>query len=69
MHVVVDKHHGRIGFGIVVRDYEGVILAACSTTRNVVAESVVAETLTALHAVELCKEMSFNDIILEGDAL
>lgn len=69
MHMAVDKHYGCIGFGIVVRDYEEVILAARSTTTNVLAEPVVVEALAALHAVELCREMNFNDIILEEDAL
>jgi len=67
--VTVDKNHGRIGIDIVVRDYEGIVLAARSTTRNVVADPVVAEALTALHAMKLSRELSFNDIILEWDAL
>lgn len=65
----MDKNYGRIGIGIVVRDYEGVVLAAHSTTKSVVADPVVTEALAALHAVELCKKMGFNDIILEGDAI
>jgi hypothetical protein len=67
--VTVDKNHGRIGIDIVVRDYEGIILAALCTTRNVVANPVVAKALAALHAVKLSRELSFNDIILEWDAL
>jgi hypothetical protein len=32
--VAVDKKDGRIGFGVVVRDFESFVLAAYSTTRN-----------------------------------
>jgi hypothetical protein len=32
--VVVDKGLGRIGIGIIVRDHDGSILAACGTTKN-----------------------------------
>jgi len=39
----VDKKHEQIGMGIVVRDYEGVVLVARSTTRNFLVEPVVAE--------------------------
>jgi hypothetical protein len=65
----VDKNYGRIEFAIVVRDYERFVLAARSTTRNVAADPVVAEALASLHAVKLCREMGFNNSILEGDAL
>jgi len=64
-----DKKKRRIGLGIVVRDYEGVVLAARSTTKNFLANHVVTEGLVAFHAVELWREIGFFDIILEGDAL
>jgi hypothetical protein len=31
----MDQKNGRIGIGIVVRNHEGVVLAACSTIKNV----------------------------------
>jgi ribonuclease HI len=65
----VDKKNGHIGLGIVVRDYEGVVLAAWSTTKNFLANHFVAEALLAFHAVELCRERGFFDILLKGDAL
>jgi ribonuclease HI len=55
--------------GIVDRDHEGFVIAARSTIRNMIADSAVAEAFAAFHAVEFCREMGFNDIILEGDAL
>jgi hypothetical protein len=35
----MDKGYERIGVDIVVRDYEGVVLAAC-TTKNILVEHV-----------------------------
>jgi hypothetical protein len=65
----VDEKNWCIGIGIVVSDYEGVVLAAPNTTKNFMVVLVVAEALVAFHVVELCSEMGFVDIILEGDAL
>ena len=48
--VVVDKGLGRIGIGIIVRDHDGCILAACSTTKNYMVEPIIAEALVALQA-------------------
>jgi ribonuclease HI len=64
----VDKR-GRIGYDLIIRDFEGIVLAAQSTTKNFLVTPEVAEALTALHDVETCKELGFYDIILEGDAL
>jgi len=63
--VVVDNNYRRIGISIIVRNYKDIVLVARSTTRNMLAEPVVAEALTALHAIKLSREMGFNDIILE----
>jgi hypothetical protein len=40
-----------------------------STTNNFLLTPEAAEALAAFHAVETCKEMSFHDIILDGDSL
>jgi hypothetical protein len=66
---IVDKKHGRLGFCIVVRDYEGFALAGRSTTNFFLAKPVVAEALATLHVVEISKEMGLIDIILKGDSL
>jgi ribonuclease HI len=65
----VDKGTGRIGIGIIVRDHEGILLAARSFAKTLVVEPVAAEGLAAFYAVEFSRDMCFNDIILEGDAL
>jgi hypothetical protein len=67
----VDHKNGwiGIGIGIVVCDHEGVVLATCITTKNVLVELLVSEALIVFNVVDLCKELGFMNIILEGDAL
>jgi hypothetical protein len=67
--VAVDNNNGRIGVGIVVQDFEGVVVAARSATKIFMVAPVVVEALAAFNAMELCNEMGFVDIILEGEAL
>jgi len=45
------------------------VLAGQSTIKYFLVELVVTEALATFHAVELCQEMSFFDLILEGKAL
>lgn len=42
-------------------------MAAGSTTQRIVVEPIVAEAVEAFNAVIHTKDMSFLDIILEGD--
>lgn len=67
--VAVNKNNGRISIGTTARDCEGVVLATCSRTNNIIVELVVTEALTAIHAMVFSQEMGFYDIILESDAL
>lgn len=67
--VVMDKGHGHIGIGIIVRDQEGIVLAAWSNTKDFLAEPSVVEAFAGFYAMEFSREMSFYDIIFEGDAL
>lgn len=46
--VSVDKGHGRIEIGFIVRGHDGRILAACSKTRNYLVEHTIVEALAAL---------------------
>jgi hypothetical protein len=65
----VDKTQGRNVIGIVVQDHEGVVMVACSLQKALFADVAVVEELAAIHVVKLCREMSFFDIILKGNAL
>lgn len=67
--VTVDKIKGCIGFGTIDTDSEGFVLATWSTTKNILVELVVAESLAALHVVELSQKLGLQEIILEGDAV
>ena len=53
--VAVNKGFRRIGIGIIVRDHDGSILAARSTTKNFLVEPTVVEALAALQAVEFSR--------------
>lgn len=56
--VAVDKGSGRIGIGIIiVRDHEGIVLAARSMTKNFLVDSTATETLAALCALDFSREM------------
>lgn len=54
--------------GIVIRDADGEILASvCSVRRNVDQPSL-AESLALWRALEICNELAFSKVIMEGDA-
>jgi hypothetical protein len=65
----IDMKNRRMGVGIIARDYQGLVVAACSLTLHDHTDSLVAEAWAALHAIVLAKESGLLDIILEGDAL
>jgi ribonuclease HI len=45
------------------------VIAALSRTVNARMDPVIAEATAALHAVELCRDVGVQDLILEGDSL
>jgi hypothetical protein len=55
-----------LGFDIIVRNYEGFVVAARSTTKSIFVKSIVVKALAALHAAELNWELWFQEIILDG---
>jgi ribonuclease HI len=65
----VDSVNGRMGIGIVVRDYEGHVIAARSVTIMGNLEPIAAEALAAFQATNFSKDLGLQHIILEGDAL
>jgi len=67
--VAVKAQEGQVGVGIIVRDYEGYVLAARSTTFFLTIDPTMAEAWAALQAVLSCKELGFFYICFEGDSL
>jgi hypothetical protein len=65
----VDVQNKTIGLGIIIRNDKGMFLAALSKRVQIEVRPVVAETLTALHAVLFCVEMGYSEAWFEGDAL
>ncbi|KAL4379420.1 hypothetical protein GQ457_02G006440 [Hibiscus cannabinus] len=55
--------------GIVARDNEGFILAACAFPHSNVSDAFVAEALACLQAVHFAKDMGFLNVTIEGDSL
>ncbi|XP_059446554.1 uncharacterized protein LOC132178115 [Corylus avellana] len=63
-----DKHKGYMGMGVIIRDHSSQVMAARSTTRLGYFEPTVAEAMSLLHGVSLCKELGFQNLMVEGDA-
>ncbi|KAK8622840.1 hypothetical protein V6N13_117739 [Hibiscus sabdariffa] len=55
--------------GIVARDNEGFILAACAFPHSNVSDAFVAEALACLQAVHFAKDMGFLNVTIEDDSL
>jgi hypothetical protein len=53
-------------FGHSGRDCYGLILGAKCITMEIVAYSSLAEVMSALYAVQFCKEVGFFDVSFEG---
>ncbi len=61
----VNKKEGCVGFVIIARDCEGLLLGA----RCMFCPLAVDPTMAATHVVIFSKEVGFFDVIFEGDAL
>jgi hypothetical protein len=54
-----------MGFGAIIRDVGGHIVAACSRTQDNIVEPIVAEAWAGLVAVLLCMERGFLILFLK----
>lgn len=57
-----------MGFGAIIRDSNGFVVAACNTTQNSITDPLAAKAWASLNAVKLCKDVGIFYIILEGDS-
>ncbi|KAK5811005.1 hypothetical protein PVK06_026322 [Gossypium arboreum] len=64
-----NQHTGRSVSRILVRNKDGLIMAACTFPWENVPDPVMAEARACLQAVTMAKEMGFQDVVVEGDAL
>ncbi|XP_018805650.1 uncharacterized protein LOC108979433 [Juglans regia] len=65
----IDRSMCKIGIGVVVRNWEGKLIATMRSQRTLFPEAKLAEALAALKAVILCKHLQLQNLILEGDTL
>ncbi|XP_059436307.1 uncharacterized protein LOC132169261 [Corylus avellana] len=65
----VDPYNKSIGLGVIARDERGKFLVAYSKHQWIDVEPVIAEALAALHAIILCQEENFQNVVFEGDSL
>lgn len=63
------KGSSKLGFGVMLRDFNGKVLLSSSSFRLNVSVAFAAEALTVLDAVKLGSLSGFLKVILEGDSL
>ncbi|XP_042992296.1 uncharacterized protein LOC122318762 [Carya illinoinensis] len=64
----VDKKERNVGIGVVIRDEEGEILVATREHMSYVTDGAIAESFALRKAMEVCRDLNFNNILFEGDA-
>ncbi|XP_042974763.1 uncharacterized protein LOC122306401 [Carya illinoinensis] len=64
----VDSKRGKVGIGIVVRDFRGEVHVIVAAPRQLTRNASVAESLAMLRAILLCSELGLTRVQLEGDA-
>jgi ribonuclease HI len=67
--IALDNLNKKMGAGFVVRDSRGMVCAALRKTFKIFQELVIGEGMAALAAVEFCRDIGLQEILLEGDSL
>jgi hypothetical protein len=67
--VAISYGEKRMGVGVIIRDGMGHVIVALSQPILALHETTTTEAMAALRAVEFCREVGINDILLEGDSL
>ncbi|KAK5835945.1 hypothetical protein PVK06_011669 [Gossypium arboreum] len=62
-------HTRKSCLGVIARNNEGLVMAACTFPWENISDPVMAEARACLQAITMAKEISFQDICIEGDAL
>ena len=58
-----------MGVDILIRDHDGVVVAAKCSTQSHVTDPLVAETIAAWTAARFITQKGFGNVIFEGDSL
>jgi hypothetical protein len=64
----MDKKRGKMGVGVVIRDYHRKMWATKCMTREDYLDPMSAEVMAATMAAQFCNELGVRTIFLEGDA-
>ncbi|XP_042954744.1 uncharacterized protein LOC122291171 [Carya illinoinensis] len=64
----VDRRKSKIGAGVVIRDWEGKIVASLSSPKNFFPDAHLVESYRVLKAVILCQQLGIKQVIFKGDA-
>jgi len=56
-----------MGFGAIIRDFRGHVVAARGTAQSSIVDPIVVEAWAGMVAANLCKDVAVFDIILWGD--
>lgn len=59
----------QIGISVIIRDEVGAVIGTYCAVRNFTGCSFTAEAYGILSSAIFCKEISINQIVVEGDAL
>ncbi|KAF5450671.1 hypothetical protein F2P56_031001 [Juglans regia] len=65
----IDEQNGIVGLWIIIRNNKREVMAAYSEPQRMKTKAVVVEAIALRRTIEVCKEMGFNKVIFEGDAL
>ncbi|KAF5465429.1 hypothetical protein F2P56_015440 [Juglans regia] len=64
----IDSKNQKVGVGVIIRDHNGEQMAACSEPNLLLSQPLIAEAAAMRKTIELCTDMGFNRVIIEGDA-
>ncbi|XP_035544636.1 uncharacterized protein LOC118348020 [Juglans regia] len=64
----LDVKQRKVGLGVVIRNDKGEVMAACCESKSFVDQPAIAEGWALRKAMELCEDLRFNKVIMEGDA-
>ena len=65
---VLEKKYGKMGFGVIIQGYRGMVIAVCCRSQRGLLSPSAAKAMACLLAVQVCSKMGPQRVHLEGDA-